>query len=71
MSLYKQLARVSQQQVGRLTVQNIASTVWSFATAGHLEVSLFRVLARAAELCITDVNAQDLANTAWSFASAG
>ena len=51
--------------------QNLVNTVWSFATAGHMDVQLFAAMAREAERRVSDFNPQDLANTAWSFTTLG
>ena len=70
--LFTTLARAAaERRVGDFKTQNLANTVWAFATAGQSDVQLFKTLAWVAERHVGDFNAQGLANTAWAFATAG
>merc|ERR1712216_694874 len=48
--------------------QNLANTVWAFATAGHVSPELFDAIAGVAKHRLRDFNSQELANTVWAFA---
>ena len=58
------LARAAERRLGDFNVQELANTVWAFATANQSEAQLFAALARAAERRQGDFNVQELANTA-------
>jgi hypothetical protein len=51
--------------------QDIANTVWAFATAGIAAPKLFDTAADAAVRKIGNFNEQNIANTVWAFATAG
>jgi len=50
--------------------QDIANTVWAFATARRAAPALFDAMAAAAVRKVGDFNAQNIANTVWAFATA-
>ena len=57
--------------MGDFKAQNLANTVWAFATLDQNDSSFYTALATAAYLRMGDFDAQNLANTAWAFARQG
>lgn len=62
--MFAALAIAAEQLVGDMNAQDIASTIWAFATVNQYEKKLFTALTRAADRRVGDFNAEDLANTA-------
>ena len=50
--------------------QDLANTVWAYATAGHAPPALFEAVARAAVPRMGEFKPQHLSNTAWAYAVA-
>ncbi|KAJ1450530.1 hypothetical protein M885DRAFT_469317, partial [Pelagophyceae sp. CCMP2097] len=51
--------------------QDIANTIWAFASRGSFDAELFEALAKRSLQVVADFSPQGLANTVWSFAKAG
>merc|ERR1712176_1437621 len=62
---------MAERCLDKFKLQELANTVWAFATVGQQDEQFFKALARMAERRLDEFNAQDLANTAWAFATVG
>ena len=54
----------AERRVKEFKVQELANTVWAFATVNELDEKLFAALAREAESRVSEFNAQTIANMA-------
>ena len=55
--LFVVMARVVEQRAGTFTSQNLANTLWAFATVAQSYVSLFAALAIVMQLHVGEFNA--------------
>ena len=62
--MFAALATAAKQRMTAFNPQNLANTVWAFATAGENDALLFAALATAAKQRMTAFNPQNLDNTA-------
>jgi hypothetical protein len=51
--------------------QNLAQSVWAYATTGHAAPTLLDAIAAEAAPRVREFNPQNLANTSWAYATAG
>ena len=63
MPLFVALTRKAKRHKGNLNPQDLANTVWAFATAGRCDAKLFVALANMVERHMAVLDAQGLANT--------
>ena len=61
--LFSVLVREVERHMVKFMPQDLASTVWAFASAGRPDMSLFATLPKAAEGCMFEFNAQGLASS--------
>lgn len=62
------IAWASRSQIAEYSPQELANTVWSFATLGVLDIPLMAAISAAAIQKIDSFSPQHITNTAWSFA---
>merc|ERR1740124_462367 len=65
---------IAKEAVNRLREfkpQNLANTVWAYATAGHTVPALFDAIAKEAVNRLHEFTPQNLSNTVWAFATVG
>ena len=68
--LWQEIAGEAEAKVARFDAENLANTVWAFATAREVAPALFAAVASEADAKVADFSAQNLANTVWAFATA-
>jgi len=68
--LYAAVAGAATRSMSGFKPQELANTVWAFATAGVRADALYAAVAGAATRSVSGFTLQDLANTAWAFATA-
>ncbi|KAJ1453336.1 hypothetical protein M885DRAFT_619082, partial [Pelagophyceae sp. CCMP2097] len=70
-ALFEAVAAEALKKMATFDPQNLANTVWAYATAGVAAPALFEAVAVESSKKIATFNPQDLANTVWAYATAG
>ncbi|KAJ1463485.1 hypothetical protein M885DRAFT_503820 [Pelagophyceae sp. CCMP2097] len=70
-ALFEAIAAEAPKKIATFNPQELANTVWAYATAGVEAPALFEAIAAEAPKKIATFNPQDLANTVWAYATAG
>ena len=69
--LFAAVAAAAVPRVRDFNPQNLANTVWAYATAGHSAPALLDAIAAAAPPRLREFKPQEFANMAWAYATAG
>ncbi|KAJ1454239.1 hypothetical protein M885DRAFT_566448 [Pelagophyceae sp. CCMP2097] len=70
-ALFEAVAAVAPKKIATFDSQNLANTVWAYATARIEAPALFEMIAAEAAKKIATFNPQNLANTLWAYATVG
>ncbi|KAJ1463507.1 hypothetical protein M885DRAFT_474692, partial [Pelagophyceae sp. CCMP2097] len=70
-ALFAAVAGEASKKIAAFNPQDLANTVWAYATAGVAAPALFEAVAAKAPKKIATFKSQELANTVWAYATAG
>ncbi|KAJ1463443.1 hypothetical protein M885DRAFT_429561, partial [Pelagophyceae sp. CCMP2097] len=70
-ALFAAVAAEAPKKIATFKTQELANTVWAYATAGVSAPALFETVAAESSKKIATFDPQNLANTVWAYATAG